>query len=725
LETNNAGENPTSDINDQVPIEDTDPSFFYTIPAALLIVDVDGRILRFNQAALELLTAGLTMDLNGRPLADFIAINELMPDAYPAGKIFPAHQKRTVDVILRRLDDQQIPVRMIFTPTEVDTSNTLVYMVHIQNPVKSESYGFRQAYQNQRILNQKLGEILEISRTFSLYLNLERVMNQIVRVVGESLGYGVVGLFMKDERSDRMRVATYTNPNLDMSDLEIPNPGVDWDILTHITRNSSDLLLSGGKRLRINFGDDGYGAGEEPSSRSVVNSSEIWQLDESLLALVRLEGSVTSGFIRVSQPIRKPRTGSLVQIPLGNTEIFCQQALWIFASQAAVAIENAILFEKAQQEINDRKAAEAELASAQEELKNRIHTRTLRLEKANQDLEQEIRKRELTQNALDGQQELLHQVLDTNPTLIYVRDRNGRYTLINEAAARFEGLTVDEITGKVLSDLNHDITQVLRWRHEDLDVLDNQRELILPEERVKDTHGREHYFQTIKRPIISPSGQAEFVLGVSIDVTALKRAKEQAVQANVDLAQAYDATIEGWSRALDFRDHETEGHSKRVKEMTLQLAKAMGLDDHEKENLKRGAWLHDIGKVGIPDNILLKKNPLTIDEWKIMRKHPVIGYEILQDISYLHAALDIPHHHHERWDGSGYPDGLEGEAIPLAARIFAVVDVWDAMTQDRVYRKALSEEEAHRYIAENSGKHFDPKVVNVFINNLGDIVARN
>ena len=183
----------------------------------------------------------------------------------------------------------------------------------------------------------------------------------------------------------------------------------------------------------------------------------------------------------------------------------------------------------------------------------------------------------------------------------------------------------------------------------------------------------------------------------------------------LDLALAYDDTLEGWARALDLRDQETEGHSQRVTEMTLQLSRAMvGLDEGEITHIRRGALLHDIGKMGIPDAILLKPGKLTDEEWKIMRQHPQLAFDVLKSIVYLHPALDIPFCHHEKWDGSGYPRGLKGGEIPLAARIFAVVDVYDALRSDRPYRKAWPEEKVIEHIKAGSGTHFDPKVVELF-----------
>jgi HD-GYP domain-containing protein (c-di-GMP phosphodiesterase class II) len=198
-------------------------------------------------------------------------------------------------------------------------------------------------------------------------------------------------------------------------------------------------------------------------------------------------------------------------------------------------------------------------------------------------------------------------------------------------------------------------------------------------------------------------------------------------KSNVELSMAYDSTIEGWSRTLDLRDKETEGHTRRVAEMALRLALALGVDKQDLVHLQRGAVLHDIGKVAIPDEILFKPGPLSETEWAIMRRHPAIAVDLLAPISYLTPALEIPHWHHERWDGSGYPDHLKGEQIPLSARIFAVVDVYDALTSDRPYRNAWSKEDAVRYIESQSGKYFDPFVVPEFLKlvKLGAQVVRN
>ncbi|MFN2145167.1 MAG: HD domain-containing phosphohydrolase [Anaerolineales bacterium] len=187
-----------------------------------------------------------------------------------------------------------------------------------------------------------------------------------------------------------------------------------------------------------------------------------------------------------------------------------------------------------------------------------------------------------------------------------------------------------------------------------------------------------------------------------------------------ELDAAYEATLQGWAKALELRDQETEGHSQRVVDLTLQLAQALDFSQEEIEAIHRGVLLHDIGKMAVPSDILQKPGPLSEDEWKIMRQHPVHAYELLSPIAYLQPSLHIPYCHHERWDGTGYPRGLKEEEIPLEARIFAVVDVWDALRSDRPYRTAWPETKAREYITENAGYHFDPEIVDLFFLILGE-----
>jgi putative nucleotidyltransferase with HDIG domain len=204
------------------------------------------------------------------------------------------------------------------------------------------------------------------------------------------------------------------------------------------------------------------------------------------------------------------------------------------------------------------------------------------------------------------------------------------------------------------------------------------------------------------------SGQA----AIAIENVSLFRNLELS---NRQLLAAYDAAIEGWSRALDLRDKETEGHTLRVTKMTLTLAQQFNFTDTQMRHIRWGGLLHDIGKMGVPDAILLKPDKLTAQEWEIMRKHPLYSYNLLEPIAFLKPALDIPYCHHEKWDGTGYPRALKGEEIPLQARIFAVVDVWDALCSDRPYRPGWPQEKVRDYIRSQSGMHFDPQIVDIFM----------
>ena len=201
------------------------------------------------------------------------------------------------------------------------------------------------------------------------------------------------------------------------------------------------------------------------------------------------------------------------------------------------------------------------------------------------------------------------------------------------------------------------------------------------------------------------------------DINAVEKAKH-------DLKQSYEQTIYGWVKVMDIRHKETKNHTDRVTKMTLELARKVGITDpKELECLERGSILHDIGKIGIPDEILIKPGKLTAEEWAIIKEHPNIAHEILSKIEYLRPCIDIPYSHHEKWDGSGYPLGLQGTTIPKAARIFAIIDVWDAVSHPRVYKNAWPEAEVIEHLKSQTGIHFDPDILEVFLNNYEEIKA--
>ncbi|MCG8349338.1 MAG: response regulator [Chloroflexales bacterium] len=298
------------------------------------------------------------------------------------------------------------------------------------------------------------------------------------------------------------------------------------------------------------------------------------------------------------------------------------------------------------------------------------------------------------------------------PDGIVIVNKTGAILLANRAMARLLGM----MQAKDVQ--NSNFLQLLEPQHTEhyRDIVDAAAANLVYAERIETTLLRQEGGRLRVELQIGPivwDDQAAAQI-IARDVSEQKQAEQRIRSLNTELLQAYDATLEGWSKALELRDEETEGHTQRVTEVAVRLARAMGVDEEALVHIRRGALLHDIGKLGIPDNILLKPGPLTDEEWVTMRLHPVYAYEWLKPIDFLHAALDIPYYHHEKWDGSGYPCGLRGEDIPLAARIFAVIDVWDALSNDRPYRKAWPLERVHEHIRSGTGSHFDPQVVTSF-----------
>lgn len=299
--------------------------------------------------------------------------------------------------------------------------------------------------------------------------------------------------------------------------------------------------------------------------------------------------------------------------------------------------------------------------------------------------------------------------------MILILNLDGTIRYASPSATRIMGYIPDKLIGRNVFELikPEDLT---RLREEWYAIIQNDNNQPgVTEARIRHADGTWHIHKGTGKNLFNDPAVHGFVLN-SHDVTDNKMAEAELQRTHDELRLAYEATIEGWSRALDLRDKETEGHTQRVVDTTLRLARIVGLPEETIPHIRRGAMLHDIGKMGVPDSILQKPGPLSDDEWVIMRKHPEYAYKMLHPINYLRPALDIPLSHHEKWDGSGYPQGLRGEGIPLAARVFAIVDVWDALSSDRPYRKRLPETEVLKYIISQRGIHFDPHLVDVFMN---------
>lgn len=307
---------------------------------------------------------------------------------------------------------------------------------------------------------------------------------------------------------------------------------------------------------------------------------------------------------------------------------------------------------------------------------------------------------------------------------ITILDEKGNIIEWNQANERMTGLRRSDVIGlpflEIQRDLlersGHDHSISLRMKNylENFQKSETSTTTVPPEEiMLRNPAGKRFIIQQIGFPI-QTSKNIHFGI-ITRDITALKEADLARQRSTAELMEAYDATIEGWSRALDLRDKETEGHTQRVAQMTERLAREMGVHQDELIQIRWGALLHDIGKLGIPDNILLKPGPLTENEWKQMRRHPQYAYDMLSPISYLKQAIDIPYCHHEKWNGTGYPRGLHGTQIPLSARIFAVVDTWDAMRSNRPYRKSWTKTKTAQEIKSLAGTQFDPRVVDAFL----------
>jgi PAS domain S-box-containing protein len=262
----------------------------------------------------------------------------------------------------------------------------------------------------------------------------------------------------------------------------------------------------------------------------------------------------------------------------------------------------------------------------------------------------------------------------------------------------------DDVNASGVSQFQHespDTEIVVRWMHRDGRVIWTEQRISVH----KSSDGRPVEIHGIARNI-TVRHLAE------IEGEKLAAEKDEIIR---KLSQSFEKTIEGWALSLELRDRDSQGHSMRVADLTVRTAAALGVSGEALDQIRRGALLHDIGKLGIPDSILQKPGPLTENEWFVMRIHPAYAYQILDPIEFLRPSIDIPYYHRERWDGSGYPHGLQGEKIPLPARIFAVVDVWEALNSDRPYRPAWEPKKVAQFLQEQAGVKFDPHVVDVFL----------
>jgi len=360
-----------------------------------------------------------------------------------------------------------------------------------------------------------------------------------------------------------------------------------------------------------------------------------------------------------------------------------------------------------------------------------------------------IKQRKQTEKILRESEEKFRQIFETSAVGISLHTEDGKFISGNPATLSMLGYTLEEYCNLTIQDVSHpeDSKQDMQFFHE---LWQGKRSAYTMEKRNRHKDGHYVWGQLTCTMVCDMEGHPKYTIGMFADISERKKAEKEVETTQIelkhllgeadrsrlallslvedlkfseealtrltgDLMVAYDSTLEGWSKALELRERETAGHSKSVVQLTLELSRGLGIDSDELVHIQRGALLHDIGKMGIPDSILLKPGPLTDDEWITMRRHPTYAYELLSKIPYLEPSLDIPYCHHERWDGSGYPRGLRGLDIPVAARIFAIVDVWDALCSNRPYRPAWPKNEVIQYLIGQSGRQFDPEILEKFL----------
>jgi HD-GYP domain-containing protein (c-di-GMP phosphodiesterase class II) len=319
-------------------------------------------------------------------------------------------------------------------------------------------------------------------------------------------------------------------------------------------------------------------------------------------------------------------------------------------------------------------------------------------------------------------------ILDHRTAVCAVVDFNFRYVYVNKAAAKHEQMSREEMLGHTVLELHpNNETDLLFSQLKE--CLDTRRSVEYEDQTLKwrikiEPVPEGAFIQWFRLPAHMTKIRSKIMVSPGIGRGTMQRLIEAPLADDSDFQdQSTDLEIEGWLDSLDVRTRETREHILRVAEATTALANMAGIPEREMVSIRRGALLHDIGKIGIPDRILLKPDKLTEDEWEVMRKHPSYAYDLFTPVDYLRSSLSIPYSHHEKWDGTGYPQGLKGEQIPLPARLFAVVDVWDTLSFDRVYRKAWPREKIMAYIKQQSGAQFDPAVVDLFFRGKKDLTS--
>ncbi len=544
-----------------------------------------------------------------------------------------------------------------------------------------DKFFFRERYNTVQMLER-------VSQAASSVINLDELTTMILKEITAAMHIQKAAIFLKYNGKKNLMVATQIETRISPRTIIAgENPLIHWLNLNDLLVTRQELETD--TRFRALWGEE----------RNFFN-----QIGAEIFVPLNAKGELV-GLIALGP--------KLSEQSYSNED---KQTLLTLAHQTAVAVQNAQLYSTAQQELKQRRETEKRLQlqlkrlSALQNINIAITTNIdlqiplyLLLEQATEEL------------GVDAADVLLYD--QENQQLFFVAGRG-----FQTDALRYTKLDLGQgLAGKAAETLK--VIHIKDLRTESTSL---RKAPLLPNEDFIAYFGVpliskgkiQGVLELFHRTTLEPDDDWLNFLNTLTSETAIAVDNAQLFRdlekSNLDLAVAYETTLEGWAKTLELRDRETEGHSQRVLDLTTRLSRKLGVGEEDLIHIQRGAVLHDIGKMGVPDHILLKEGPLNDEEWEIMHKHPIFAHEMLSTIPFLKKASDIPYCHHEKWDGSGYPRGLKGEEIPLGARIFALVDVWDALRSDRPYRKAWSDEDARDYIRNEAGRHFDPIVVKAF-----------
>jgi PAS domain S-box-containing protein len=643
---------------------------FNAISDAVWLADQDGRILQCNSAMTNFLERSLG-EIIGRPCWELVHGTSEPIEECPFERMRETRGRENLVFSIdgRWLDDT--------VDALLDEDDNLVGAVHVLTDITDR----KRAEEERQHHLERIEALREIDQAITSTLDLNEVLDIILEELASVIPYHSAAIFLLSNGTAKVAAAR-GQPDLAHA-LEVSFPIQDDTLIAKLMREERSLVL----------------ADAQAEKRFLARGGTDYVRSWMGIPLIAKERAV--GFLTMDH--REPHVYDEESARLAQA----------FAGQVAIAIENAQLYERTQQHLQRTTALRSIDMAIAASLDLGV-TLSVILDQVTKQL------------GVDAADILLHN--SHTQTLEYALGRGFRSDALQHTRLRlgegYAGRAALERCLVTISNLAEDaggLAQAPLMADEGFvtyfgvpliakgqiqGVLEIFRRAPLqPDQEWLD------FLETLARQV-----------AIAIDNARLF---ENLQRSNVELTLAYDTTLEGWARALELRDYETEGHAQRVVDLTTRLARIMGINQAELVDVRRGALLHDIGKLAVPDTILLKPGSLTEDEWCIMRQHPVYAYEMLLPITYLNRALDIPHYHHEKWDGTGYPKGLKGEQIPLAARIFAVVDVWDALRSDRPYRDAWPDEKALAHIREQAGKHFDPRVVNVFLKTVSEEQAAN